>query len=221
MMKRISFLFLVVLLSLNFIACDRGIESSNKNEKIIETIVTHANFIKYDSEAELYNDAELIVIAKANREFMDREHVIKYAYRDSEEEKYLPKSIEDFYTKTSIHIIEVLKQPPSLPISKSDEVTIIEPLSLFEDNGLKKITIENYLEIKENTNYILYLKKNTYGQYGVINMNTGRFNLEFNEESMESAKYGDEESEDKHQKIKKSVVNRFQKEIKQINKYSN
>jgi hypothetical protein len=217
-MKRVQLLLLTASLSLLLFACsnDQSGESSGQEEKI-ETIITHGNFIEYDKENQLFDDAELVVIAKTDKNFIDREHVVKYVLSVGSEAD-LPPAIEDFYTRTPITITKVLKQPESSSIAKSDNITIIEPVSLLEDdNGLKKLSIEHYLEIEEGKNYILYLKKNTYGEYSVINMNNGRFNLEAVDKIKSLSEHGPGNNQEKHEKMKKAVEKRFEKEIKEIN----
>lgn len=215
-MKRVQLLILIASISLFLFACsnNQSVESSGEDAKI-ETIVAHGNFIEYDEESLLFDGAELVVIAKPDKNFIDREHVVNYV-SSSDSEADLPPAIEDLYTRTSITIAEVLKQPESSSIAKNDNLTIIEPVALLEDDkGLKKISTENYLEIEKGKNYILYLKKNTYGEYSVINMNNGRFNLEAVEKIENSYEHGHENDQEKHQKMKNAVEKRFEKEIKE------
>lgn len=206
-MKKVQLLILIASLSVLMFACsnNQSIKGLEQEEKM-ETIVIQGNFIEYATENLLFDNAELVVIAKADKNFRDREHVIKYTTSTSSD---LPSAIADFYTKTSITITKVLKQPETSSISKSEIITIIEPVSIL-DNG-KKITTEDYMEIEDGKNYILYLKKNTYGDYSIINMNNGRFNLE------NVDKIGDEHDQEKHKRMKNAVEKRFEKEIKEIN----
>lgn len=221
-MKRIKMLFLIVslLLILTAYNFEKPITDSKNDIKKdnIETIVTHASFINYEEENELFEDAELVVIANTNKKFEDREHVVKYVEQNNEDEKHLPKAIEDFYTKTPIEVVKVLKQHQKSTVSEKDELDIIEPISLIEDEGLKKLSTENYIEMQENNNYILYLKKNTYGQYGIINMNNGRFNLELDDGIKGISEHNHENDKEKHEQMKKSVLDRFKKEINDVNK---
>lgn len=214
-MKRVQLLILTASFSLLLFACSTN-QGSGQEEKI-ETIVTHGNFIEYDKEDLLFEAAELVVIAKADKSFIDREHVVDYV-ASTAEEAHLPEAIEDFHTKTSITITKVLKQPSSSSIAKNDNIKIIEPVTLLDEgNGLKKLSIENYLEIEEGKNYILYLKKNTYGEYSVINMNNGRFNLEAVDKTISLSEHGTDHDQEKHEEMKKAVEKRFEKEIKEIN----
>lgn len=52
---------------------------------------------------------------------------------------------------------------------------IIEPVSLKED---VKYTVNQYVELQKGEPSVLFLMKNTYGDYGLINDNLGKFSLE-------------------------------------------
>jgi len=189
--------------------------SSDENPELegMETITVHGNFEDYIEEDQLFEAAELIVIAETNKNFADREHVVRYAESDLD----LPRAIADFYTKTPIMVSKVLKQPNTPVIYENDTLSIIEPITLIEDNhGLKRLTTEGYLETKEGDKYILYLKKNTYGEYSVINMSNGKFNLE----SDMLSKLGHDNEQDKHEEMKKAVEKRFENQINEVLKTS-
>lgn len=191
-------------------------EKSLEKENDIETIVIEANYMTYNKESDLYESAELVVVAHTVKDFNDRTHVVKYT-ENTEEDKGIPEAIADFYTETPIKIMKILKQPSDSTIAKNDSIIFIEPISLLEDKfGVKKITTENYLEIQKGKPYILYLKKNTYGQYGIINMNNGRFNLEGTDEVMNLDDPGREYEKANRQEMKKAIEKKFEKEIKEV-----
>lgn len=193
-----------------------ALQTSTNEAKEVERVVTHGNFVEYETEAELFADAELVVIASTNEDFMDREHIVKYV-PGSDEEEGLPKAIEDFYTKTSITVERVLKQPASKKVEETEKMSVIEPIALLED-GSKILSVENYHEILKGRQYIIYLKKNTKGEYGVINMNNGRFNLESTDQIINLAEHGHDNDKAKHEKMKDIVKNRFAKEIAKAKK---
>lgn len=193
-----------------------ALQTSTNEAKEVERVVTHGNFVEYETEAELFADAELVVIASTNEDFMDREHIVKYV-PGSDEEEGLPKAIEDFYTKTSITVERVLKQPASNKVEETEKMSVIEPIALLED-GSKILSVENYHEILKGRQYIIYLKKNTKGEYGVINMNNGRFNLESTDQIINLTEHGHDNDKAKHEKMKDSVKNRFAKEIAKAKK---
>lgn len=191
-------------------------EKSNTFQKEIETIVAHGSYVKYEKESELFEAADLVVIAHTNKDFMDREHIVKFVEQTKEDEG-LPVAIEDFHTETPVKIMKVLKEDSSNLISKNDNLNIIEPVSLIEEETVKKLSTENYIEMEKGKPYILYLKKNTYGEYSVINMNNGRFNLAVTDEVTSLSEHGHENDKEKHNEMKKVVEKRFAKEIKDSN----
>ncbi|MBK5442205.1 MULTISPECIES: hypothetical protein [unclassified Peribacillus] len=112
---------------------------------------------------------------------------------------------------------------------------IIELISLID----RILTTEHYKELEKDNTYVLYLNKNTYGEYSVINMNNGRFNLDKEEEFKEevekevaekavtTAKIGAQSHEhlDKHTDVEKveihdtmkdDVLKKFAKEIEEV-----
>ncbi len=209
-MKRVQVLIIIGVFILILIGCSsvRNVESDPEE---IERLIIHANYIVYEEESELFDAAELVVIARTSKSFKDREHVVRYNDTDTR----LPPIIAEFYTKTQISIYEVLKQPDSSSLSKDDKITILEPISLLKnESDIKKITYDNYVEIEEGKYYIIYLKDNTYGEYGVINMNNGRFNIE-GDDNLYKYAHENDIIED-HEIMKRKVMTRFEKEIMQI-----
>ena len=179
----------------------------NSNDSI-ERLVIPANYHKYENEKDLNEDADLIVIASPNDSFINREHVATY----TPAEEYLPESLENFYTINTSTIKEVLKPAEESDIPVGSELDVIEPVAIVDTGEWKQIlTIDNYLEMDENINYIIYLKRNTYGEYGVINMNNGRFNLEAEEQITNPNEPNLDE--DEHEVFKKEVLERFEEEI--------
>ncbi|GAB6928325.1 hypothetical protein JCM10914A_23080 [Paenibacillus sp. JCM 10914] len=220
-MKRIKLMLLVSSFSLFMFACSNNVPVDNASEGVntgegLETIVTHGNYKAFEEEAPLFNDADLVVIAETDTHFLDREHVVKYFEPDSVQEGS-PQAIEDFYTRTPITVLKVLKTPESVPVIENEKLDIIEPVSIIEQDGSsQKIALENYNEIKEGEEYVLYLKLNTYGEYGVINMNNGRFSLGSDTLTLDSLDHGHEGDQDKHNTIKRAVEERFKVEIEEV-----
>ncbi|MEC0123378.1 hypothetical protein [Paenibacillus pabuli] len=219
-MREIQLFLLVSSFSLFAFACSNSViekSGSDLSEKDnIETVVTHGNYKEFDKENKLFDDADLVVIAKTDSKFVDREHVVKYADPDAAGAN-LPQAIEDFYTKTPINVLKVLKSSASATITKNNEMIIIEPVSLIEEDAKsKKISIENYNEISEGEKYVLYLKQNTYGDYSVINMNNGRFSLESEELNINSMDHGHENDMAKHNELKQNIEERFKSEIEEV-----
>ncbi len=158
----------------------------------------------------MYEDADLIVIGNASDSFIEREHVATYTPAEEE----LPETLEDFYTRTTINIEKVLKFPEGANIQDNSEIDIIEPVAIIEeDNVDKKLAMENYAELEKDHDYIIYLKANTFGEYSVINMNNGKFNLESEEQIENLMEQHHDNDKEKHEELKKQVLERFKEEI--------
>lgn len=81
----------------------------------------------------------------------------------------------DFYTLTEIEVERVLKGPEE----DASNLKVIEPIALRQTlSGKEKLAIAGYTEMKSGSSYMIFMAKNTYGQYGVINMQSGKFNLD-------------------------------------------
>ncbi|GBF74413.1 hypothetical protein PA598K_02756 [Paenibacillus sp. 598K] len=220
-MKRMKLMLLVSSFSLVLFGCASNAPGENAGEVVstggnLETVVTHGNYKAFKEESPLYDDADLVVIAQTDTEFLDREHVVQY-FEPDEAQEGSPQAIEDFHTKTPITILKVLKPSEEAPALENEILTIIEPVSIIEQNGTsQKITIENYNEIQAGEKYVLYLKLNTYGEYGVINMNNGRFSLEPETLTLDSLDHGHADDQNLHNTLKSAVEERFKAEIEEV-----
>ncbi|MEJ8305734.1 hypothetical protein [Saccharibacillus sacchari] len=123
-----------------------------------------ANSLKLQDIDQLDDYVELVVVGYATEDFSDREHKIK-AYGDG----YL----QDFSTRTNIKIDKILKKPADFPEDQK-ELTIIEPVSLQDE---EKITAENYIELKKDEPSVIFLMKNSFGDYSLVNDNLGKIIL--------------------------------------------
>ncbi|WP_251502425.1 hypothetical protein [Paenibacillus polysaccharolyticus] len=138
----------------------------SKPEQNVYTVVhLPANSITFSEVEKLDAFAELIVIGYATDEFSEREHVIT-AFDDG--------AMQSFHTNTNIKITKILKKPEDFP-SDQNELTIIEPVSL---DGDIKYTANDYVELQQGETSVIFLLRNSYGDYGLINDNLGKFSLE-------------------------------------------
>ena len=138
----------------------------SKPERSFYTVVNlPANSITFSEVEKLDAFAELIVIGYATDGFADREHVIT-AFDDG--------TMQSFHTNTNIKIEQIVKKPEDFP-SDQNELTIIEPVSL---DGDIKYTANDYVELQQGETSVIFLLRNSYGDYGLINDNLGKFNLE-------------------------------------------
>ena len=227
MMKRKKRLILLCIVLFIIVMTNLQQEEHEINKRPTEKILTlpiinsNGNFISYDSFDALEQHSELIIIAQATEEFEHREHV--NTFHETAEDNYQPKMLIDGITKTNVHIKKILKQPEDAHFKEGDLLTVIEPITIFEDvDNVKKImTISHYQAIgMEDT--ILFLTKNSFGNYGVINMNNGRYSLtntdEFDTTKTLSASEERERTEDfqLHQTIKETILKTYRSEINEV-----
>ncbi|PRA08646.1 hypothetical protein [Paenibacillus sp. MYb67] len=158
----VSILFILAI-SASAIAYVNG--QSKPDVPIHNVVNLSANSLTFHEIDKLDAFVELIVIGYATEDFRDREHVIT-AFDDG--------TMQSFHTNTNIKIDKILKKPDDFP-SDQNELTIIEPVSL---EGDVKYTANDYVELQKGDKSVLFLMKNTFGDYGLINDNLGKFSLE-------------------------------------------
>ncbi|MBN3526554.1 hypothetical protein [Paenibacillus apiarius] len=143
-------------------------DMSGSHSQPFKTISIHANFVSFENADQLDSFADLIVIGTAVQRFEDRSPVSTH-FDDG--------TLQDFYTLTDISIDRVLKGPGQI-MQEDAPLTIIEPLAYLDiENEKTKLTRENYIELHEGDRSVIFLKKNTFGQYAIINQNLGKFSL--------------------------------------------
>ncbi|WP_195576158.1 hypothetical protein [Paenibacillus sp. 1001270B_150601_E10] len=142
----------------------------------VNVVSVHAQYKGYSTGEKLFEGAELVVIGKPVTAFGDREiHLTRFA----------TGVIEDFATFTEIHVEKVLKGPKE----DTTNLTVIEPVVEYQTyKGKVRLASEGYTPMKKDSRYLIFLKKNRTGQYYVINMQEGKFNLDGTdpEDSIES-----------------------------------
>ncbi|MGE7688734.1 hypothetical protein ACQKMI_05950 [Lysinibacillus sp. NPDC097214] len=139
-------------------------------EKPLPVVQVDANEITFDTPEKLDAAADLIIIASPSKDFMDREHMVTF-FDDG--------TIEDFYTLTEVQVDKVIKTPDNFILPKNNSFSIIEPVGIVErSTGNRKLVTNHYKELKEKSSYIMFLQQNSMGQYGIINNNLGKFNLD-------------------------------------------
>lgn len=157
----------IALLSVTLIAATAIVYSNNQEnaaEPYKQITNLSANSLKLQDIDKLDEYVELIVVGYATEDFLDREHKVK-VYADS----YL----QDFSTRTNIKIDKIIKKPTDFP-GDQKELTIIEPVSLYKE---EKLTTGNYIELKKDEPSVIFLMKNSFGDYSVVNDNLGKIML--------------------------------------------
>lgn len=163
--KRKVLLVSLFILAISAVAIAYVNGQSKADVPIHKVVNLSANSLIFHEIDKLDAFAELIVIGYATEDFRDREHVIT-AFDDG--------TMQSYHTNTNIKIEKILKKPEDIP-SDQNELTIIEPVSL---EGDVKYTVDDYVELQKGDKSVLFLMKNTFGDYGLINDNLGKFSLE-------------------------------------------
>jgi signal peptidase I len=185
-----------VILALSIMYIPNQVEETPQKENSIEHINIHANYILSRSLEELESRSDLIVVAKTNQPFNERNHIIN---------KHNNISIKEIFTKTEIVILKVLKKPEELALTKNDLLTVIEPVTFDRERNVK-LSYAHYEELLGNESYVIFMKKNDYGDYSIINMNDGKFKLN----DVMNGNYSIENSEiTLHEKISYEIKQRY------------
>lgn len=135
----------------------------NDNREIISVSANYESYEKVDlADA----SADLIVLGKPLSPFESRKHTVRYNDQGL---------ITDFYTTTPIQMVDIYKNRASSSVKVGGQLEVLEPIALLSDeNASTLFQYENYTEMNEGSVYIIFLKKNTFGQYSVMNMSLGR-----------------------------------------------
>lgn len=167
----------------------------------ISTVEIDGNYPVYNSLEELEINADLIIVGHPIKEFSKREHITTY---------YDSGDIQDMYTLTEIKIKENIKKPSDSVLRNEDTITIIEPVGLIQEfDGKKKIVMHGYSELKKDSDYIIFLTKNTHGNYAIIGNNLGKYNIDgtdltdtLSEHDNEDIKLGEHQEDEHIKKLK-------------------
>lgn len=142
--------------------------------------------------------ADVIVVGMPLLPFEEREHKATY---------YDDNVIQDFYTLTDFKLEQVIKDPDQAV--QDGKIKFVEPISIITSKDGEKIirSIADYQDVQEGEKYLVFLKDNTLGQYGVINMNNGTFDLNENVENSFNAL--EIEGDPAHEKMKQEALAKY------------
>lgn len=120
----------------------------------------------FSSAQSLFSGADMVVIGSPIKKFEDRElHLTKLS----------TGHIADIATFTEVNVEKVLKGLEEDAV----DLTVIEPVGVYQTfKGKVRIAHDGYTAMKKGSQYVIFLGKNTFGQYSVINMQAGKFNLD-------------------------------------------
>lgn len=136
------------------------------NNPVADEIPMETVHATQDNFTDLEKTADLVVVASATNDFVDRPHINTY---------YESGALQDFYTLTNVEIKEVLKGD----LHVGANLEIAEPNGVIEVQGKEvKLITDGYENIVKDQDYVLFLKLNSQGQYFLTNRNNGKFDLE-------------------------------------------
>jgi hypothetical protein len=165
---------------------------SPSNNKEIPIQVIQGNHVTYENATHLKDYADLVVIGKPFKKFEESQTVIK---------KNEIGGIEDFYTITPFKVKKIIKGNVTEKV-----IPVIQPAAIIEnpENSAEKKMIlqEDYSILDSNSNYLLYLKKTDEGNYSVVAVNQGKFNIDGND--LKEKKH--EEENKQYKELKNSVL---------------
>jgi hypothetical protein len=166
-----KFMVVILILTVAFLSITvySKVSSSKQFSSDLE-INTSATYKHYATIDELDADADLIIVGSPTQDFESRKHEKTY-FEDG--------LLQDFYTITGVKVKSIIKQPADFNMNKANIIEIIEPISVISTpEGDKKIKIENYSALKKGSFYVIFLKKNTFGNYAVLNLEAGKYNID-------------------------------------------
>lgn len=125
------------------------------------TVHVAANYESYLKVTDIDKSADLILQATPTTDFLSRDaHINRFSSGD----------VREFYTLTNLKIEKVLKG--NLENLKKETLQVIEPIA--HDAKLKiNYTYEDYQPMIQGESYLIFLKKNDFGQWSIINMSLG------------------------------------------------
>ncbi|MGG3284278.1 hypothetical protein [Paenibacillus solani] len=131
----------------------------------VRDLYVSSDYIGYPTGKALFSNAELVVVGSPLKDIEDRElHLSRFPNG----------ALEDIATFTEIDVEHVIKGPEEDAIN----LKVYEPIGVYQTfKGKERISFEGYTAMKKGSKYLIFLSK-LYGQYSVINMQSGKFNLD-------------------------------------------
>jgi hypothetical protein len=138
----------------------------NVFSKTLKTVVVDANYVTYNSEEDLRNFADVVVIGTVSTDLKEDKVVTT---------KNDLGRLDDFYTITPFKIQKLIKGDVT-----DKTIYINQPVAITKDtdNSDVKVVLDGYSELKKNSKYVLYLKKSSVGNYSIVSVTQGKFNLD-------------------------------------------
>jgi len=183
-------------------------DSTPAKQTSMPVVESQGLYETFDTAESMQKEADLIVIASPKKTFEQRKHVTTYL-KGPNNERYPETTV----TLTDVSIKKVLSSK-KVSDKKLKSVTVIEYVGIFKDNdGVdKKLRFEGYEEMSEKQDYILYLQKNDKGNYNIVNIINGKFELKSQSKATKQSAI-QQEHEAEHNYFNQQVKTKFKKEL--------
>ena len=165
----------------------------------VTTSTAAARVVPYNDLQSLEREADLVLIGTPAEDFVNREHKTIY-YSGGK----AGKTIQDVYTLTNFKVQKVIKSNGENFAFEDKTIQVVEPVGLVQElTGKKKFQFEDYSEMEKGKKYVVFLKKNTEGQYSVMSLAFGKYSLDTSDAQ-------DITDIEKRETIKKELKNKYQ-----------
>ncbi len=147
--------------------------------KDIQTTTSAHYQVSYmESLNTVIQEIDAIVVGKPTQDFIPREHRTEYVNGVSGD--YPSQRVSSRWSRGPFLISRVLQKKTSINLLAGQTISVAEPVGLDYDAdlGAFKSIAEKCYELKENSEYVLFIGRGTDGTYGTDNLNNGRFNTD-------------------------------------------
>ncbi|THF82146.1 hypothetical protein [Cohnella fermenti] len=173
-----------------------GQQNGSISTENLRTVEVASNYVTFNEPEKLDQFADAIVLATVQNDFLNNQHIVT-TYPDG--------NIQDFYTLTDIKIARVIKESTNGDINEGEILSIIEPVGLVEETHTKLIA-EDYSNMQKGEYILIFLKRNSLGQYAIFNLNNGKFDLD----SVQKKNAGTVSESDKlHEELKDALFAKY------------
>lgn len=163
----------------------------------LDIIEAKANHLIFETVEELYSDSDLVVVGEVLK------NKVNYAGQISNESLKVSNPFDGF-TLTNIKVSKILKADAERLVEVDNKnVNVLEPL-FIRDNTV--FTFEDYTELVEGANYILFLKySEEHKAYWVNTLYQGKYNIDNKDKKEKSLEFNNQHFKE----LKDQVINKY------------
>lgn len=185
-----------------------------QTHKDLPVYETNGSYEVFSNVDDMEKKADLVVVASPKKAFDQRKHITTYFEGPNANEKYP----ENCFTITDMKVKKVLSSKTEAK-KKDVDITVLEPVGIYKDNdGVnKKLRFEGYEEMSNSKDYILYLEENDKGNYNIVNIVDGKFEVKDTAKKADKDSYLSEHAE-LHSNLEKATKTKFKKELTEYTK---